>query len=268
MKLEKISSSYDIIGSREKAVAIVEVAEEFKKKEKEIAQEILARHKNVKSILKKISERKGTFRIRELKLLLGEKNTEVVHKESGCRFKLDPRKVYFSGREGTERLRIANQVKPKETIMLMFAGIGVYGIIIAKKQPQVNEIISIEINPLAFEYMKENISLNKVGNKITPILGDVREICKDWYGKCDRVIMPLPHEAWKSLDLAFKCLKSHDHIHMYVIEREDNIQEKVKTIIDKFSKKIQRKISYKINKTLPYAPRTYKYCVDIKILQS
>ena len=223
MRSKKLPSSYDIIGSREKAVAIVEIPEEFKKNEKEIAQEILDRHKNIKSILKKLSERKGTFRTRKLKLLLGDKNTEVIHKEYGCRFKLEPRKVYFSGREGTERLRIANQIKPKETIMLMFAGVGVYGIIITKKQPRV-KIISIEINPLAFKYMKENIRLNKVGDKIIPILGDVRKKCEDWYDKCNRVIMPLPHEAWKFLDLAFKCLKSRGHIHMYVIEREDNIK--------------------------------------------
>jgi len=78
--------------------------------------------------------------------------------------------------------------------------------------------------------------------------------------------MPLPHDSYKFLGLAYKCLKSHGIIHMYVIEKEKNVKEKIKTIIDKFSKKIKRNISYKINKVLPYAPRTYKYCVDIKIL--
>ncbi len=35
--MKKTPSSYDIIGSREKAVAIVEIPEELKKKEREIA---------------------------------------------------------------------------------------------------------------------------------------------------------------------------------------------------------------------------------------
>lgn len=264
----KIPSSYDIIGSREKAVAIVEIPEGLQKKEKEIANEILVRHKNVKSVLKKESERKGVYRITEYKLLTGDSNTEVIHKENYCMFKLDPKLVYFSPREGTERLRIANQVKPKETIMLMFAGIGGYAIAIAKKQPKVNKIISIEINPIAYEYMKENIRLNKSSSKIIPILGDVKLKCKDWYGNCNRVVMPLPHDAQKFLELAFKCLKKSGIIHMYIICREEKIENEVKEILNKFAKKIKRKITHKIRKTLPYAPRTYKYCVDIKLLQS
>jgi len=262
----KMPSSYDVIGSREKAVAIIEIPENLQKKEKEIANQILLRHKNVKSVLKKLSERKGTFRIKEYKLLAGDTNTEIIHKENYCSFKLDPKLVYFSPREGTERLRIASHVKPKETIMLMFAGIGVYAIIIAKKQPKVDKIICVEINSAAFGYMKENIRLNRVGAKIIPILGDVKEKCKDWFGKCDRVIMPLPQNAWNFFDIAYKCLKYNGVIHMYVIEKEKNVKEKIELIIEKFSKKIKKNISYKINRVLPYAPRTYKYCVDIKIL--
>jgi len=261
----KIPSSYDIVGSKEKAVAIVEIPEDLQKKENEITNQILARHKNVKSILKKVSERKGIYRITEYKLLLGDPNTEVIHKEYYCNFKLDPKLVYFSPREGTERLRIATKVKPKETVMLMFAGIGVYAITITKKQPEVDKIISIEINPIAYEYMKENIRLNKATEKIIPILGDVKVKCKDWYGKCDRIIMPLPHDAWKFLNIAYKCLKLRGVIHLYIIEKEKNIDKKVKTIINKFSKKIKRKLKYNIKKVLPYAPRTYKYCIDVEL---
>jgi len=262
VKSKKIPSSYDIIGSREKAVAIIEIPEEFEKKKKEIAQEILTRHKNVKSVLKKISERKGIFRTRELEFLLGDKNTEVVHKESGCLFKLNPRKVYFSGREGTERLRIANQINPKEIVMLMFAGVGIYGIIIAKKQPQVKKIISIEINPLAFEYLKENIRMNKLEDKIIPILGDVKEKCKDWYGKCDRIIMPLPHEAENFLSTANECLKPEGgFIHLYIIEKEENLEKRAEKIKDR----IKKKIDFKVNTVLPYAPRTNKYCIDMRL---
>jgi tRNA (guanine37-N1)-methyltransferase len=267
MMVMKIPSSYDIVGSREKAVAIIEIPEELKDKEKEIAERILARHKNVKSVLKKVSGRKGIFRIRDYEFLVGDPNTEVVHKESGCRFKLDPKKVYFSPREGTERLRIAKQVKTGERIMLMFAGVGVYGIIIAKKKPGVKKIICVEINPFAFGYMKENISLNKVNDKLIPILGDVKQKCKDWYGKCDRVIMPLPHEAWKFLGTAYRCLKPEGGtIHLYLIEREESIENKVEKIIENFKKKIKKKIVYRIRKVLPYAPRTNKYCIDIRIL--
>ncbi len=262
----KIPSSYDIIGSKEKAVAIVEIPEGLQKKEKEIAKQILARHKNVKSVLKKISERKGTYRITEYEFLTGDKDTLVIHKENYCSFKLDPKLVYFSTREGTERLRIANKIKPKEIVMLMFAGIGAYAILIAKKQPKVNKIISVEINPTAFEYMKENIRLNRVTEKIIPVFGDVKEKCKDWYVKCDRIIMPLPQDAWNFFDIACKCLKKKGgFIHLYAIENENIVSCEVKKTINSFKKKINRKIKFKIRKVLSYAPRTNKYCIDLKL---
>ncbi|MDI6825793.1 MAG: class I SAM-dependent methyltransferase family protein [Candidatus Aenigmarchaeota archaeon] len=258
--------SYEIIGSREKALAIVDMPDEFQDKERQIAEEILKRHKNVRSVLKKVSARKGIFRTREYEFLLGDKNTEVIHIEHGCRLKLDPQKVYFSPREGTERLRIANQIKPNETIMLMFSGIGSYAIMISKKQPKVKKIISVEINPVAFEYMKENIRMNRLGDKILPVLGNVKEKCKGWHGKCDRVIMPLPREAFKFLDVACDCLKSKGGIiHLYLIEREENLQKKVKDLVDELKKKTKKSIDCKTKKVSPYAPRVNKYCIDIEL---
>lgn len=259
-------SSYDIIGSRGGAVAIIEIPDELKSKEKQIAELILKEHKNVKSVLKKLSERKGVERIRKYQLLAGDQDTEVIHKESDCQFKLDPQKVYFSGREGTERLRISEQVKPKEFVMVMFGGVAPYTILIAKKQPRVEKVISIEINPIAHEYAKENIRLNKVQDKVIVILGDVREKVKDYFGKCDRIVMPLPHEACKYLDLACKCLKPRGGIiHLYLIEKEQYVENKIKKLIDNFKKRTKRKITYKIKKVLPYSPGTNKYCVDIEL---
>lgn len=265
--MKKIPSSYDVIGSREKAVAIVEIPTELRKNEKEIAESILQRHKNVKSVLMKTSERKGTFRIRGFNLLIGERDTEVVHVESGCKFKLDPRKVYFSVREGTERLRISKIVEPGENILVMFGGVGPFPIIIAKKQPQIKKIVAIEINPEAYEYMKKNIAMNRLSDKIIPILGDVKNECKNFYGEFDRVIMPLPHEGLKFLPIAYRCLKpGGGAIHLYLIGREENIMNEVKKMINDFKKKIKRNVKYYIRKVLPYAPRTNKYSVDIKII--
>lgn len=102
-------------------------------------------------------------------------------------------------RESTERMRIAKQVKPGEFIMLMFAGVCPYGIVIAKHQPKIKKIVAIEINPIAYKYMVENIKLNKLEDKIIPVLGDVKDKAKYWYGMCDRVIMPLPKGLTYSL---------------------------------------------------------------------
>ncbi|OGI15970.1 hypothetical protein A3K63_01295 [Candidatus Micrarchaeota archaeon RBG_16_49_10] len=255
--------SFDIIGSKEKSVAVVELRDE-NSGEKEVAEQILKRHKNVVSVLKKVSERQGVMRTREYQLILGDSNTEVVHKESNCKLKLDITKAYFSNREVTERLKIAEMTKPDENVLVMFGGVAPYAIVIAKHQKSVNKVVSIEINPKAHGYAVENVRLNKLQDKVFPILADVNKKCKDLFGQFDRVAMPLPHEAINYLDLAVKCLKPKGGIiHLYIIEHEDKVEEKAGEIAKKIGAK-----SHKIRKVLPYSPRTYKYCIDVKVARS
>jgi tRNA (guanine37-N1)-methyltransferase len=265
-ELEKLKderpSSFDIIGH----IAIIEVPERLKRKKKIIAKVIMELNKHIKTVLEKASERKGVYRIRKYRFLAGEKNFETIHKEYGCVFKLDPTKVYFSPRELTERQRIASQVKENEVVMVMFAGVGPYAIQIAKKQPKVKEVIAIEINPVAVKYAKENVLLNKVQDKVKVIEGDVREKCKDFYGKCDRVVMPLPKGAEDFLDIAVKCLKNKGYIHFYNWGTEPNIFENAEKIVQE--KLGNLGVKYKIinkRKVLPYAPRKWKICLDIYV---
>src|SRR3990167_919743 len=151
----KIPSSFDVIGGKEKAVAIVEIPPEMKKYGKKIAAAIMKQHKNVKSVLEKGTPRKGVYRTRDYKLLAGGKGTEVVHNENGCRFLIDPQKAYFSQREGTERQRAASIVKNGESVIVFFAGIGPFPIILSKKTGA-KSIVGIEINPAAAEYFRKN----------------------------------------------------------------------------------------------------------------
>ena len=125
--------------------------------------------------MEKSSERKGIFRKREYRFLAGEKKYTTVHREYGLQFKVNPTEVYFSPRELTERQRIAAQVKPKETVMVMFSGVGPYGLAIAKKQPLVNQVICIEMNPKAAKYARENIRLNRLYGKVVHLTGDVKK---------------------------------------------------------------------------------------------
>jgi len=257
---DKRPNSFDIIGH----IAIVEIPERLKRKKKLIAKVIMDLNKHIKTVLEKASERKGIYRIRKYRFIAGERKFETIHKEYGCLFKLDPTKVYFSPRELTERQRIASQVKENETVMVMFAGVAPYAIQIAKKQPKVKEVIAIEINPVAAKYARENVVLNKVDDKVKIIEGDVREKCKEFYGKCDRIVMPLPKGAEDFLDIAAKCLKRKGYIHFYNWGNEPNIFENAEKIIkDELSK---MNVKYKIinkRKVLPYAPRKWKVCIDI-----
>src|SRR5271157_400220 len=216
-KIKIVPNSYDLIGH----IAILEIPPELRSEKKLIAQALLEVHKNIKTILEKSSERKGVFRNREFRFLAGQKKYTTIHKEYGLQFKVNPMEVYFSPRELTERQRIAELVKPKETVMVMFSGIGPYSLAIAKKQPLVKQVISIEMNPKASKFAKENIRINRLSGKVVHLTGDVRKKAEVYFGKCDRIVMPLPVGGEHFLDVAVRCLrKKGGVIHFYTVAGE------------------------------------------------
>jgi tRNA (guanine37-N1)-methyltransferase len=251
--------AFDIIGD----VAVVEIPEG--RKERGIAELIVKNHPRIKTVLRKMGEREGKYRIRKFKKILG-KETKTEHKEYGCRFRLDVAKVYFSPREATERQRIAGQVKKGETVMVMFAGIGCFPVIIARENPGVGQVYGIEINPHAHEYAVENTRINKVGHKVIPVLGDVRKVAKDYFGLCDRVVMPLPKEGHKYLPEAFQCLKNKGIIHFYSYEHERDLFSKALDMVKKNAKKMNKRVKI-VNKrkVLPYGPGVWKICIDFEV---
>ncbi len=263
-----IPSSYDIVGSKGRAIIIAEfpewVSEEEKKK---AAMELLKRHKNARSVLEKSGERSGRFRLRKLKLLAGESRTEVLHKEHGYLLKLDPTKVYFSPREATERQRIASQIAPGERVLVMFSGVAPYCIAIGKKQPLVEEIVGIEINPHAHRYALENVRINKLEGKVRLYLGNVSDVCKRLAEKFDRIIMPLPRSAYRYLKYAFPLLKKGGVLHFYHVAREENGEKVCRKILERNARRFGREVKVLlVKKVLSYAPRKWKFVADAKVI--
>lgn len=260
-EIENVKSSFDIIGN----VAILEIPEELENRELDVVDALREIHPNIETVYKKESEREGVYRLRDLKMIYGDES-ETEHMEHGFKIRLDVRKVYFSPREGTERQRIAKQVKANEIVMVMFAGAGPYALAIAKRQPRVKKVYAVEINPDAYKYMVENIRINKLGHKVVPILGDVEAECMEYFGKCDRVVMPLPKGAYEYLKVAAKCLKkSGGNIHYYFWSSEDGIGE-VKEIVEVDMTAVKRKIkSVKVQKVSEYKPKIIKFCIDLKL---
>ena len=262
-ELKHVPRSFDIIGNREKAVAIMEIPKELQRKKKKIALALMKTHKNVKTVLEKASPRMKKFRTRRFRVIGGNKRTLVVHKESGCLFKLDPQRAYFSSREGTERLRIAEKVKSGETVMVFFAGVGPFAIVIGKKSKP-EKIIGIEINPAAVKYFKENVRLNKLIN-IEVVRGDVKKTARKYYGKCDRVLMPLPWYAANYLKEALLCLRSGGVVHLYCFSKEGEIKEFYKKI-ESTAKKLKKKVEFlETKKISQWGSGIWKYRIDFSV---
>jgi len=227
-ELEHLDRSYDIIGD----IAIIRIPDTFKALSLEVAETIMRIHKQVKAVLRQASGVSGEFRLRELQWIAGEKKTETEHKEFGCVFKVDVESCYFSPRLSFERMRVARLVKPSEIVVNMFAGVGTFSVLIARFGKAMR-VYSIDLNPSAFSFANVNIRLNRVEDRVVPVLGDAKEVVFEHLGQiCDRVVMPLPEKAYEYLDCAVFALKpSGGWIHYYDFEhasRNEDPLEKVK----------------------------------------
>lgn len=255
-----MSHSFDIIGN----IAILQAKKGKEKTIKKFAKELLKKQKNVNGVFLK-SKIKGRIRVPKLKWVCGSKETETVHKESGCLFKLDIKTCYFSPRLSTDRIEIAKKVKKGEKILVMFSGVAPYPIIIAKHS-KAKEIYAIELNKKASEYAKENLKLNKIKNVIV-IQGDVKKeipkIAKKI--KFDRIVMARPQLKETFLKEAFSVAKKGATIHFYDFVTETNFSESFKKI-DETAKKTKHVIEIlNFKKVREIAPYKFHIRIDFKI---
>ena len=105
-----------------------------------------------------VSSHSGVCRIPVTEVLYGT-TRDVIHKESGISFCIDPSKVMFSQGNRTEKMRVAALTRKGERVADMFAGIGYFSLPVARAGGLVH---AMEINPVAFDYLQKNIVLNNL----------------------------------------------------------------------------------------------------------
>ncbi len=245
-------SAYDMVGD----IALFnEIPKELKRKERVIAEALLKINAHIKVVGKKARKYSGKLRLPKITIIGGERRKETIHKENNCMVKLDVEKCYFSARTGTERLRIMNQVKKNESVLVLFSGVAPLPCEIAKNT-KVKEVYGIELNKVAHKYAVENVKINKVKN-VFLFQGDVKKVLPRMQKKFDRIVLPLPKNAEKYLDSALKKLKSKGIVHLYSFAKEEDIP----VIKKKYQKKFR---SVNIIKCGNYAPHVYRICLDLK----
>lgn len=221
--LASLPKAMDIIGD----IAVIEVPAELESYRKELGEAILQTQKGIKTVLAKESVINGIYRLRKYSLLAGEPKTTTIHKEYGCRYYVDLTRAYFSPRLSYEHNRVASQVKENETVIDMFAGVGPFSILIAKRHEKV-KVYAIDVNPDAVELLKKNIKFNGVMDKVYPIAGDARQIVKKKLrGLADRVVMNLPEKSIEFVDASCWALKPDGGIiHFYsFIKTSESIED-------------------------------------------
>ncbi len=234
--LTSVYNSYDIVGD----IAIMRASADVQNHFQKVADVIMNVHNNVKTVLAQISGVNGDFRLRGLRFVAGEDRTTTVHKECGCLFSVDVRKCYFSPRLSYERMRIAKEVRKGDFVVNMFAGVGCFSILMAKK-PDPRKVYSIDVNPCAFRYMQENIRLNRACARIVPLLGDAKSIVEtSLRNVADRVLMPLPEKTFDYLPYALSALKKAGGVvHYYEFEHAGKKEEAVEKVVSRVSKRLE-----------------------------
>jgi tRNA (guanine37-N1)-methyltransferase len=263
--LASLPRALDIVGD----IAIIEIPPELKAHESLIGESILTIHKNVRTVLAKAGAVSGTYRLREFAIIAGKHRTNTIHKEYGCKYHVDIAKAYFSPRLSQEHKRVASLVKKSETVVDLFAGVGPFSVLIAKNNADA-KVYAVDINPDAIEFLKRNIRLNRVENRVTPILGDARQAVEErLLGIADRVIMNLPEKALEFVDTACKAIKpAGGMVHYYAFIRLpgslENVQLRFSEAVEKTGRKVDAFLFAKtIRETAPYE---WQVVLDAKIL--
>ncbi|WNY28438.1 hypothetical protein MmiEs2_06230 [Methanimicrococcus stummii] len=248
-------------------ILIVSIPEPISHKKKEIGKLLLLMDQKARLVLNDggIS---GQFRIPQREIIAiregdADTSTETIHKENGCKFKLDVSKIMFSKGNLAEK-RVLAAVCNDETIVDMFAGIGYFSIPIAVHSNPA-KIIAIELNPVSYEYLCENIRLNGLESVIEPICGDCQTSTPN--GIADRVLMGYVGTTHEYLETGIQAIKNEGgflHYHETVHERDfpDRAIERIQNAAEICGRKALILKSRKIKK---YSPGVWHVVIDVKI---
>ena len=266
LELEFLFRSYDVVGD----IAIIRVPKPLGHRVRDMADALMRINKHVKTVLCQVSPVSGDHRLRGLSWVAGEKRTITIDKEYGCLFAVDLARCFFSPRLSYERRRIAEQVACDEIVVNMFSGVGCYSIAIAKHSGA-RKVYSIDLSPVAMEYQRQNVRLNKVEAIAEPILGDAGEVIKERLRNvADRVLMPLPEKAFRYLDRAIMTLRPEKGwVHYYDFVRAGRNEEPIEKIEAKVSEKMT---DLNLDFEIPFArivrtvgPRHYQVVLDMLV---
>jgi len=262
--LASLPHAIDFVGD----VAVIEITPELQGFRHVIGDAILRAHRRVRTVLAKSGPVVGPYRLRAFEVLAGESKTQTVHKEHGCVFHVDLAKAYFSPRLSYEHRRVASLVKPGETVLDMFSGVGSFSIPIAKQLEDVL-VYAIDLNSDAVELLKKNVVVNRLQGRVKPILGDARQVVNEKLGHAvDRVIMNLPERAIEFVDVACQAVRTEGGI-MHYYEFSDapqpleTVKRRLAEAVDHAGRRLESIPLARIVRGI--APFTYQVVVDAEI---
>ena len=236
-----------------------------------LAERLLKELPYVRSVWLACTPVEGSERVRKYIHLAGERRSETVYREHGCVFRLDITKVYISPVLSYDHARIARMVRPGERILNMFAGIGGYSIV-ASRLAKPSLVLSIDLNPHAVRYLRENIELNKVEEINEVVHGEAISITESMEPLFDRVLAPLP-ELWRrALEAATHACRGqcfiHPHIFVEAPRKRDAFREAASMAMSVLEGMGLRAEVVGGHVVRSVGPRRYQVSLDLRVLKA
>ena len=235
---------------------------------KKYALQYLSSHKSVTTVLEKTGKFSGRLRTLKTRFLAGDKTLEALYRENGCEFRFNVESCYFSPRLSEERKNIASLVKSKERVLVMFAGVGPFPIVIGKHS-NASEVFSVELGRDCCKYALDNVKRNKLIDKVKVVQGDVRRVIgpgRIVSGTFDRIVMARPNLVDGFLDVAFSVSRKGTVIHYYGFYFEEDVSKLKELILSEALKAGKRVKILRVVKAGDIGARKFRYRADLRVL--
>lgn len=204
-QLELMPRGWFILGD----IIIVKIQPQLDRFRHMIGDALLSIYPRCRSVLRDFGI-DGPLREPVREIIAGE-TSETVHRENGVLFKLDAQRVMFSQGNLRERMRMS-LLGRGEMVVDMFAGIGYFSMPMAvHSKPK--KVLAIELNPVAYRYLKENVRLNRVESVVEPVLGDCENLTPS--GVADRVLMGYVGNTDRYLETGVLALRPGGVLHYH-----------------------------------------------------
>lgn len=253
----QLPTSFDVIGD----IAILKIPDPLMPHRAEIGRAILQANQRLRVVAQDHGVA-GEFRIRKIEVLAGEPRTTTVHTEFGLRYRVDVARAYFSPRLGSERARVADQVRPGEAVGDPFAGVGPYAILIARRR-RPSRVVASDANPVAVDFLRQNVSANRA-DSVGTREGDAREVLRG-SAPLDRIILDLPLSAMDFLPAALRALGAGGMVHVYAILEDSDLEDREQAIREVVMNSGRHLVGMTVHTVRAYSPTQHHVAFDVTV---
>jgi tRNA (guanine37-N1)-methyltransferase len=112
--------------------------------------------------------------------------------------------------------------------------------------------------------MRGNIALNRTGNVVCE-QGDVNSFASKYRGFADRIVMPLPKDAYDFLPSAIRMSARRCTIHCYMFCQSEKVKETISKTRNLLEKKGARVVGVSHRIVRPYSSTETEIVLDIRV---